>query len=98
MIYGTLYFIRRESVLFHPPSAPPNMIEVALKLRKRPKLAPVQLPGAIQSHAPEHGKSPCRLFLPDVDHFGLMCHNGCVFPDGIDSRDNELDYVVSRGF
>ena len=39
-----------------------------------------------------------RSILPDVDHFGLMRHNGRILPDGMYSRHDELDRLVSEGF
>ena len=38
-----------------------------------------------------------RSVLPDINHFGLVCHDRRISPDGIDSREDELDRVVSRG-
>ena len=37
------------------------------------------------------------LSFPNVDHFGLVCHDGSVFPDGIHSGEDELDSAVSEG-
>ena len=43
-----------------------------------------------------HGtRPPCtRSVLPDVDHLGLVRHDGCVSPDRVDPGEDELDHEL----
>lgn len=48
-------------------------------------------------HVHQGIRKSTRSVLPDIDHFSLVRHDGRIFPDRIDSREDELNLVVSEG-
>ena len=83
-----------------PAGARPNQVVFNTKTPRESDLvrtkAQVWPPEAVPKYAP-WDREDTPSVLPDVYHFGLVRHDGRIFPYGIDSREDKLDRAVSEG-